>query len=199
MKIHNCQQGSDEWFALRTGRITGTRIAKMAGGTKPTIDGLCYEVASEIITGQRSDAIKATPAMERGTEMEAEARSAFSAEYLLNVVEVGFFEVDDLFGVSPDGLIGDDAGLELKCPLPHTHLKYITAGDKAWRAYRWQVQGCLWATGRARWYFASYCPLFDGMELVVNVVGPDADDLAKIAEKAEYCRGKINEILEVLK
>jgi len=197
MKMHNVIQGTEEWHALRVGRITGTRIAKMAGGKKPTVDKLCYEVASEIITGIKDENKHTSAAMIHGTETEPEARSAFSVEYLLPVQEVGFVEVDDLFGVSPDGLIGDDAGIEIKCPMPHTHLKYLSDGDKAWRAYRWQVQGCLWATGRKKWYFVSYCPLFDNNSLIVNEVKADASDQDKITQQAEYCRNKIKEIYEI--
>lgn len=199
MKIHSdIQQGTPEWHKLRTGRITGTRIAKMAGGKPATVDNLCYEVAAERLTGQSSDNGYVSEVMARGVELEAEARSAFSVEYLLPVTEVGFVEVDDLFGVSPDGLIGDDSGLELKCPLPHTHLKYLMAGETAWRAYRWQVQGGLWATGRSYWYFVSYCPAFE-QPLHVNIVETDEDDQKKISESAAKCREKITEIVNKVK
>lgn len=199
--IHNVEQGTAEWHSLRIGRITGTRIADMAGGTKATVETLCFKVATEILTGQASESTPVTAAMQHGTMLEPEARSAFSVEYMLPVAEVGFFEVDELFGVSPDGLIGDYAGLEIKCPMPHTHLRYLIDGDTAWRAYRWQVQGSLWATKRDCWYFASYCPAWQGMGMAlhVNEVKPDPADQHKIAEAAEYCRKRISEIIKQIR
>jgi hypothetical protein len=76
------------------------------------------------------------------------------------VERVGFCATDDgRCGASPDGLLGDDNGLEIKCPAPHTHLKYLTAGVVP-PEYRLQVQTCMYVTGRSAWTFVSYSRFF---------------------------------------
>jgi hypothetical protein len=95
--------------------------------------------------------------MDRGTELEPEARKYYADLNGCTVVQVGFIEISEDVGVSPDGLIGDDGGLEIKCPLPSTHISYIL-GDREIACYRPQVQGCMWATGRKWIDFVSYCP-----------------------------------------
>jgi hypothetical protein len=83
------------------------------------------------------------------------------------VVEVGLCLHDEFeCGASPDGLVGDDGGLEIKCPLPHTHVSYLRAGDVTGK-YIPQIQGCLWITGREWWDFMSYHPAME--DLIVRV------------------------------
>ena len=201
MIIHTCEQRTPEWHALRIGRVTGTRFKDMVGGKPPTFELLCKKIAAERLTGQSSDQpFRITPAMERGVELEGEARAAFEIETLQRVSEVGFVEMDDMFGVSPDGLIGDNVGLELKCPLPSTHLGYLMAQGDSWRSYKWQVQGSLWVTGAVQWYFVSYCPAFaEDKRLLIEVVEPDMKYQALITEKAEKLRERVNEIIEAVK
>lgn len=194
MRIHNCQQRSDEWFALRCGRITASQFATMANGTKAGVEKLCWKIATERHTGVPCESGYVNAAMERGMELESEARMAFEADRLVVVDEVGFVEMDDLIGCSPDGLIGDDAGLELKCPEMPTHYQYLREGRKGWRGnYWWQVQGSLWVTGRKRWYFVSYHPDFPETErLYVDTVEPAADAFAKLHIGMAACRDRIS-------
>jgi hypothetical protein len=195
--IHPVQQRSVEWYALRTGRITGTSFATMANGTKAAIEKLCWEVATERHTGRSVEKPYINEAMQRGIDMEDEARRAFELDQFLPVEEVGFVSKDDLLGVSPDGLIDDWGGLEIKCPQPETHFQYLREGRRAWKgSYWWQVQGGLWVTGRSLWYFVSYCPEFPaGETLFIDEVGPDAKAFEKLEEGAEFCRERTAEIL----
>lgn len=153
MIIHEMEQRSDEWFKIRMGKFTGTDFATVANGKKATKETLVYKKASEIVTGHRQENGYTNYNMERGVELEDEARFAFELETGLTVRQVGFLELDKFTGVSPDGLIGDNAGIEIKCKEDHTHLKCLLNGDNT---YKWQIQGALYVSGREKWFFVSY-------------------------------------------
>ena len=107
MQIHNFEQHSDEWQAIRCGKFTASFANTIAaGGTG--LETLCFKIAAEKLTGRKEETFKST-AMEQGNELEAVARTLFEMKTGSAVEEVGFVEVDDLEGSSPDGLlhIGD--------------------------------------------------------------------------------------------
>lgn len=111
-----------------------------------------------------------TAAMKRGTQLEPEARSYYEMDRGLDVEQDGFCMTDDgRFGCSPDGLVGIDGGLELKCPSPSTHVSYLLEGVLP-SEYKAQVHGSMIVTGRAWWDFMSYCP---GLPPLLIRVGPD--------------------------
>ena len=196
MILHEMPQRSEDWFAVRLGKITSTSFGTMANGKPATIETLCYKVAAERITGVPSENGYTNAAMKFGVETEAIARLAYETRSFAEIQEVGFAELDEFIGVSPDGLVGEDGGVEIKCPQPHTHLQYLT-GTSPWRAYKWQLQGCLWVTGRAWWDFVSFCAVFPAhMQLLVQRVMPDEAAFEKLAAGAEHCRGRIAEIAE---
>lgn len=158
MKIHDMPQRSDDWFQVKLGKFSATDFATVANGKSQTKRNLELKKAAEIITGHYDAKTYRNFHMDRGVEFEDEARMAFELETGLSVDEVGFVEMDEFTGVSPDGLIGDHAGIEIKCKDTHTHLSCLLSGDNA---YKWQIQGSLYVTGRNVWYFASYSPFFD--------------------------------------
>ncbi|KKL09016.1 hypothetical protein LCGC14_2570060 [marine sediment metagenome] len=141
MIIHEMEQRSPEWFAVRLGKITGTSFTTMANGRPATIETLCEKTAAERITGVSSENGFINEAMERGIELEAQALALYSTENFGDVKTVGFVELDEFIGCSPDGLVGDDGGVEIKCPEQHTHLRYMTC-DVAWKKYFWQYIKC---------------------------------------------------------
>jgi hypothetical protein len=106
--------------------------------------------------------------MERGILLEPEARAAYEAESGLLVDTVGFIVHDELMtGASPDGLIGEDGGIEIKCPGAAAHLDYLRGEIPS--DYKLQVIHSLWLTGRQWWDFASYSPDFpDPLKLKVT-------------------------------
>jgi len=152
--IHeNIIQRSDEWFQIRLGKFTGTDFATVANGRKDTRKKLIYKKAAEIMTGKPCERDFNNFQMDRGRELEDEARMAFELETGLEVREVGFIELDQYTGVSPDGLIGEKSGIEIKCKDTHTHIECLTEGDNS---YKWQIQGGLYVSGRKSWFFVSY-------------------------------------------
>jgi len=154
MIIHNCEQGSEEWFAVKCGKISASHFK----------DVLCqgdeYEkymrrVLSERMSGETHPS-SCNKAMKNGTKLEPQARACYERSFG-KVNQVGFVEMNEYVGCSPDGLIGDDGGLEIKCPYPSTHIDYILK-NRMPSVYVPQVQGSLWVTGRKWWDFASFCP-----------------------------------------
>ncbi len=153
MRVVNCEQRSPEWFAARCGLITASRYkdarATLKNGS-PAQSRLDYmaELALERITGSLTDRF-VTPAMQRGTELESAARAAYEADTGEIVSELGMCLHDTLaFGYSPDGLVGDDGLIEIKCPSnPYKLAQLLLTRDI--NEYADQVQGGLWITGRA--------------------------------------------------
>jgi len=110
-------------------------------------------------------------AMERGTRLEEVARIDFEMRTGITVEEVGFIVNSDIgkhIGCSPDGIVdGGKGGLEIKCPLPPTHLKYHREG-KLPDEYKAQVHGCMAVAGADYWWFTSFCPNIKDFTLRVD-------------------------------
>lgn len=120
-----------------------------------------------------------TFSIEQGEILENEARPFYELETNQKVREVGFITTDDgLFGCSPDGLIGGDCGLEIKCPSAQVHVKYLVGGELP-KEYAAQVHGSMYVTGFNRWTFLSYRRNFPPLILTVK---RDAEIMAKIGE-----------------
>ena len=126
MQIHNFEQHSEEWYAIRCGRFTASKADTIAvAGTG--LETLCFNIVAEKLTGRKEETFKSA-AMEQGNELESVARTLFEMKTGYTVEEVGFVEFDDLEGSSPDGLIhiGDElTGVEFKSPQDNTYAKLL--------------------------------------------------------------------------
>lgn len=120
MQIINCAQGSYEWHTLRSGRFTATDASEIKTAKKG-LETCALEKATFRITQIPPDFIS-TPAMERGKILEPRARNAYRVATGQEVQEVGFCVYDDFVGCSPDGLVGDDGLIEIKCKTDKHHL-----------------------------------------------------------------------------
>lgn len=162
MKIINCKQGTPEWFAARAGKVTASnadRIITPTGKLSAQADGLINEMIAETLMAGAPQGVEqwASKAMQYGIDTEPVARAWYSFSLDVDVEQVGFCVSDcGRFGCSPDGLVGDDGGLELKCPQAQTHIGYLRAGCLP-PAYVAQVHHSLIVTGREWWDFVSYC------------------------------------------
>lgn len=106
--------------------------------------------------------------MEQGNILETYARPAFTLETGLEVNQVAFIESDDGFtGCSPDGLVGEAVGLEIKCPKLETHIRYLLDGVLP-SDYVLQVQGSMFVTGFKQWYFCSFRRNFPPLVLLIE-------------------------------
>ena len=169
MKILEMEQGTQEWLEARLGCPSGSGFSKLitASGTpSSSAESYINDLIAELITGE-STPFHVTEWMQRGTELEPFARMNYELETDREVTEVGFCMHDILrCGVSPDGLVGD-GGIEIKCPKPSTHVKYLRNG-KLPSEYKAQVMGCLWITGREWWDFMSYHPQMPNLLIRVH-------------------------------
>ena len=125
--------------------------------------------------------------MLRGNVLEQEARDFFEFRMDLSVKQVALIYPNEQkkYHCSPDGLTDDKGGLEIKCPKPKTHIKYLLDDKFPKAEYNAQVQGSLMVTGLSHWYFMSYCP---GLNPFIKRITPDADYMAKLkTELDRFC------------
>lgn len=190
------EQRTDDWLAARLGMITGTRFAAIVG-TGKTRDDLIRDLAWERYTGSCIEKGFTTDAMQRGIDLEPEARDWYSFHSGNDVVEHGFMVHPELsfVGMSPDGLCGEDGLLEIKCPGHRAHIETIER-RKVPSQYRWQVQGQLWVTGRSWLDFVSYHPEHDG---IIIRIEPSADDHAKLEAACIAANEEIESIVQLLR
>jgi len=169
MRVLSCEQGSDEWLRARLGVPSASMFAKIVttkGAWSTQADSYINQLIAEDLTGEPTPFYQ-NEHMARGTELEPEARSAYEFMHDVVVEQVGFCLHDTLrAGCSPDGLIGEKGGLEIKAPAAATHVSYLRDGKLPSKYYQ-QVMGCLWITGREWWDFMSYHP--DMKPLIVRV------------------------------
>ena len=124
MIIHNMEQVSMEWFEIRLGKITGSRL-KQVMSTK-SLD-LVDELIDELETGRISNDTFISEAMQRGTDLEPLAVQVYEDLKGIKTTQVGFIQSDTMpmVGLSPDRLIGDNGALEVKCPDTKNHIRAI--------------------------------------------------------------------------
>ena len=192
-------QGSALWLAERCGKVTASRfkdiIAKTKTGVSASRKNYMAEKVLELLTGNVAESYT-NAAMEWGTATEPEARQIFEAETGFIVEEQGFILLNDSVGCSPDGFIGLDEGLEIKCPNSATHLETLLAGEMP-STHDGQVQGSLWITGRKRWHFVSYDPRFpEPLRLFHCVIERDEKYIAMLAGEVEMF---VTEMLDTVK
>lgn len=159
MKIIDCVQGTPEWDAVRVGIPTASNFDKIIT-TKGEPSKQCikylYQLAGESITGIPEDKYK-NENMQRGIEMEDEARQLYTLISGNKVDQVGFCLDDAGYGASPDGMVEKDGLLEIKCPTIAVHVDYLIKNSLP-SDYFQQAQGQLLVTGRKWGDFMSYYP-----------------------------------------
>ena len=186
MRIIESVQGTPEWLQSRLGCPSGSKFDSLITATgKPSASAETYinQLIAELLTGETTY-VPTTEWMARGTELEPMARDYYTLATGNEVEEVGFCKHDRLeAGVSPDGIIGSDGLIEIKCPAPATHVAYLRGGRLPTK-YKQQVQGQMWITDRAWCDFVSY---HESMPALITRVERDQayiDLLAAEVEKA---------------
>lgn len=171
-------QGSEEWLRARVGSLGGSRMQEAVARTKTGYGAsranLMAELICEQLTGQPTNKF-ITQAMQDGTDREPEGRNAYSFYSGNTVDQVGLIRHPTIEGshVSPDGLIGEDGGLELKCPQPAAHLETLLGQEIPLR-YVTQMMWLMAVTGRQWCDYASYNPSFpEHMRLFVRRIERD--------------------------
>ena len=174
-------QGSEEWFAVRRGKITASRLSDLMKKTKygesTYKTRLRMELAIERITGKSASSVVMNQAMHDGIEREPDARTLFEAVTGKEVALCGSFDHPEIVNTSasPDGLLrGENAILEIKCPTAVTHARNLMA-DGMDKRYLFQVAWQMACTESTHGYFASYHPDFP-TDLRLKYVRVERDD-----------------------
>lgn len=171
VKIHTVEQRSPEWFELRKQYPLTASKAQAIGNNGKGLETLVYEKLAEAyssgIVENYSD--KHT---ERGVELEPQARTLYELETGVTVKEVGFVTNDAISpvaGASPDGLVGKDGLIEIKCFDDVKHFRMTVDGMEIESQYLWQIQMQMLVTGRKWCDFVCYNPNYEKSLLIQRV------------------------------
>lgn len=182
-------QRTPEWFAQRLGHCTASRVndalATIKTGEAASRRNYRLQLVAERLTGLQEESFT-SPAMLRGTELEPIARAAYEAKNTF-VDESGFVKHPTImwFGASPDGLVGKEGLIEIKCPNTTTHLEYLTSG-KVPNQYKNQMMAQMACTGRKWCDFVSFDNrLPSNLELFVVRFEPKESEITEMLEKIQ--------------
>lgn len=185
MKVVDCIQGSPEWMAARCGKVSASRIADMMAKTKSGYStsraNYAAELVAERLTGTKAEKFT-NAAMTHGTEQEPVARSMYEFMRDASVTEVGVVLHDriEMACASPDGLVGDDGLIEIKCPLTATHIETLRGGSIDGK-YIKQMQFQMACTGRQWCDFVSFDPRMPSdMQIHIERVRRDGTMIVEI-------------------
>ena len=211
--IYNFDQGTEEWFAIRRGKFTASTFKDLfATKSTATYQNAIKKVAYERLTGESPESFT-NDYMARGSELEPQARRAYESYTFTEVEQVGFYELNEWVGCSPDGIImpgiddnlvyiqktGSDSlwsptkGLiEIKCPSYATMIDYLRA-KKLPNQYLYQVQGQMWITGAGFCDFVAYHPK---LPLLVVRVMRDENVIEELKAKIDTAIKEAQEIID---
>jgi putative phage-type endonuclease len=198
------EQKSDEWFAARAGRATASRIADIVAKTKSGYSAsranYMAQLVVERMTGKVAESFS-NAAMDWGTEQEPYARAAYEAHSGVLVDEVGMVDHPTvaMSGASPDGLVGEDGLVEIKCPTTATHIETLME-KAAPKKYIDQMQWQMACTGRKWCDFVSFDPRMpEGLQLFVKRVERDDEYIAELESEVAAFLQEVSDKVEKLK
>jgi hypothetical protein len=194
--IIDCVQGSPEWHKARVGIPSASNfdmIVTTTGARSKQREKYLYKLAGEFIIGTPEETYQ-NAAMQRGLELESEARTLYELITGQICSTTGFW-LSDGFGCSPDGIVAENGGFEAKCPTLAVHVGYLL-DNKLPTEYFQQVQGSLLVTGREWWDFMSYYP---GMKPLIVRVFPDKVFLKALRIELELVVEDLKTIIERIK
>ena len=183
MKAVQISQRSKEWFDLRLGRFTASQIDNILGvkGLGLTGESYIFEKAAEIVFGADEEESFVSYDMQRGTELEPIAFAKFKElkelEFI-DVQETSFFVLGDHAGASPDGLVGNDAILEIKCPRPMKFFKLVK-DNQIDKVYMSQMQMQMLCTNSVRAHFFNYI-IYNGVEMWHEIIVDRDEKIIKL-------------------
>ncbi len=202
--MNDTTQGSEAWRQARCGKATASRISDIIAKTKTgwgaSRDNYLSELVAERLTGVPIEGYKSA-SMERGSQMEADAKTAYEFRASEEIEPVGFVQHPTLewSGASPDGLIGTLGIVEFKCPELRTHIDYLLGGTLS-KAYRCQMQWELECTGRLWCDFVSYNPLLPPeMRLHIRRIRIGSEEHAELIREVPAFLGEVENRLTELR
>lgn len=200
------EQRTEEWFKVRRGKFTASEIYNLCKPKGLGEGGMTY-IRSKVAEHFGSFKKEAkSSSLQWGIDNESIAKEFYEFNYYEKIIDVGFIELDDNCGASPDGIIdGKQIGVEFKCPeAPENHIKHCLFESqddlkKQCEEYYWQIQKCMLVTGFKQWKFISFDPRCIGDEkmFVLDVFADEKDQQLlkdRIAEAVEIKKQMIEKI-----
>lgn len=185
-------QRTPEWIEIKRGKMTASNAETIIANGKG-LETYIYNLMAEYYSSaEKENYINAD--MQRGIDLEPEARLEFKFYTNLDVQEVGFIEHNEFIGVSPDGLIGDDGLIEIKCPNDSIYFKLLLSNNIK-PEYIAQMQMQLYITDRQYCYFVSYNPNFE-KSLYIKKISRDEEMIEKLKKGLERGTQLIKKIKE---
>ena len=192
MKIYNFEQRTDEWYAIRRGKMSASNAETIIANGKG-LETYIYNLMAEYYSSaEKENYINAD--MQRGIDLEPEAKIEFQFYTGLDIKEVGCVELNEYILASPDGLIGDDGLIEIKCPNDSIYFKLLLSNNIK-PEYIAQMQMQMYVTDRQYCYFVSYNPNFE-KSLYIKKINRDEEMIDKLKKGLERGTQLIKEIKE---
>lgn len=195
------EQGSPEWFALRAGKVTASKVSDvMSAITTAGYKNYLADLVVERLTGNKTESFT-NAAMQWGVDQEPIARAEYEVKTGNFVDQIAFVDHPTIvnFGCSPDGLVGDDGLIEIKCPNTATHIDYVMQ-DKVPTKYIPQIQCQLAVTGRKWCDFVSFDPrLPDGLQILIVRLERDDKYIEKLEARVVKFLDEVNSAVNGLK
>ena len=196
------EQRTEEWFQARLGKVTASRVAdvlaKIKSGESASRRNYKIQLVSERLTGEKQETY-INQAMQDGIDREFYARERYVQQFG-EVEEVGFVKHPTLeAGASPDGMVGEDGILEIKCPMGSTHTETLMTQDVPSR-YIPQIQFQLLVTGRKWCDFVSYNPMFpEHLQVFVKRVEADPVYQKELESEVKQFLSEVDNVINKLK
>lgn len=196
-------QRTPEWFQQRCGKVTASRVADILAKTKTgysaSRQNYAAQLVAERLTGTPAESFT-NSAMQWGTDTEPAARAAYETATGHFVTEVGFIPHPDIefAGASPDGLVGDDGLVEIKCPNTATHIDYLL-NRKIPSKYEAQMAWQIICTGRQWCDWVSFDPRMpEHLQLLVIQYMPTEEYLQEITKEVVSFLDEVEDTVEKL-
>ena len=195
--VTEAPQRSEVWERLRD-RVTASGFREFTTAARGDYSASASAYAAKVVAKRMGCYVEPPPSfwMQWGVDQEPHAKAAYTAETGREIEEVGFILPDDTdaYGGSPDGLVGTEGLVEVKCPAPETLISYHASGEMPVQ-YKPQVQGLLMISGRKWCDFYAWHPHLPGFK---HRIEPDLKYQTKIAENLLKLLEEIKRIEEVM-
>ena len=189
------EQRSQEWYDIRRERVTSSKASVLmaARGLGKTAQTYAMELAADLIMEMHDDGGMVNFAMQHGIDTEPIAREAYEEKTFSQVEEIGFITKGTGQGTSPDGVFGADGMIEIKCPQPGNHIKYLMADDCPAEYYD-QVQHQMYVAGRKWCDFVTFNDFFiEEYQMKITRVYPDLKWVEKYEQRFAEFMALVNE------
>ena len=186
------EQQSEEWYRLRSGRFTASYFHTLMGEST-TKENILLKKTAERLNPNFRDDFFTTKDIERGIELESQARLLYEMQTGNEIKEIGFCEVDDFVGCSPDGLIGEDGIIEIKSPKDNVFIEQVIK-DKIKPEYYTQIQYNLYCLDRK---YCDYIAYNVNYPLFIKRIERDETYIEKIKKTIEQCKTIVLNNIEI--